>query len=1138
MYAPTKAVISCVQSGLAGALGAASAGAGRRLFLCVVAALIVAESATAQVGSSAQISGIVRDETGAVLPGAVVAATQVDTGFKRTVVADDTGSYILPNLPIGPYHLQVGLSRFRPYTRTGIVLQVNANPIVNVTLLVGDLTETVTVKAGTSLVETRSTSIGQVIENERIEELPLNGRQATELIALAGAAVRPGGVSDASSKSMQGGVGIAVAGGQPSGVAYLLDGAMHNNPYDNLNLPLPFPDALQEFRVETSTTMASNGLHSSATVNAVTKSGTNVLHGDLFEFVRNHRFNATNRFNAIDPLTRERIDDGLSRHQYGGTLGGPLRRDRLFLFGAYQGTRLRETAANLFAFVPTSAMLAGDFTQYASAACNTAGDVNLRGAFVANRIDPARLSPAALRIADRLPKTSDPCGRVEYRRSRPQDEAQIIGKLDARLTANHSLFGRYIVTTVNVTPPLEVQPDNLLVSSEGGRDNRAHAFTIGDTFVLSDKTVNSFRAAFTYTDIHRRHAPLGFDAADVGIKAFSYLEDYMLVTVSNGGFQLGGGMESEARFRTSAYQLGDDLTTINGNHQLGVGGSVAYWNSLSRANVRSPGQFNFDGSVTGLPLADFLTGSLAQLFQTAPNGLDIGQWSVGLYAQDAWKLSPRATLNYGIRWEPGLAPRFRDGAVYNFSVERFLRGERSTQFTKAPAGLLYPGDPGFVNGKAGRSDQWRHFSPRVGFSWDPTGDGRTSIRAGYSLAYDFINAQALLSTSVGPPYGADARVNLPAGGFDNPWLGTGNETYFPYSFRSDSPFPLTGTYVAIPPDIEVPRQQSWNAGVQRQIGPNLAVSVTYLGSYSDRLWNLRSVNPGVYIPGACTLQTPTGAVLYPTCSINGNLNNRRRLTMQNYDTGRFLGAIDEYTADVEQRYHGLLLSAQRRSANGLSLSTNYTLSTCMGHPTQVGGTPMTSTGYVNPDDPDYDYGPCDHDRRHIVNLSAGVQTPDFRHVVLRTVASNWRVSGILRLASGRRLNITVTTDPARTGIVGQRPNLTSSNPYGDRSYNNYLNPAAFADPAVGTLGNLQRNALVAPMSKGADIAIVRSFRVANTHRIEARIEAFNAGNWFNPATSISGVNNSPVVNRNNVLFGRITAADDPRIMQFAVKYSF
>src|SRR5688572_19248133 len=258
----------------------------------------------------------------------------------------------------------------------GIVLQVNATPTINVVLALGDLTETVAVEAAAPLVETRNPGIGEVIENERIEELPLNGRQATDLIVLAGAAVQ---TSVATSRSMQGGVAVAVAGGVGFGVAYLLDGAMHNNPYDNLNLPLPFPDALQEFRVETSSTTANNGMHSGASVNAVTKSGTNVLHGDLFEFFRDHRFNATNPFNLIDSATGDRRGDGLNRNQFGGTLGGPVVTDRLFFFGAYQGTRVRETPADLFGFIPSAQMLAGDFTVAASAQCNATGSVALRG---------------------------------------------------------------------------------------------------------------------------------------------------------------------------------------------------------------------------------------------------------------------------------------------------------------------------------------------------------------------------------------------------------------------------------------------------------------------------------------------------------------------------------------------------------------------------------------------------------------------------------------------------------------------------------------------------------------------------------------------------------------------------------------
>ncbi|HEV8397523.1 MAG TPA: carboxypeptidase-like regulatory domain-containing protein [Vicinamibacterales bacterium] len=1116
-----------------------------RVMLPGLAALLIgASAAMAQVGSTAQITGTVRDSSGAVLPGVDVAAIQTDTGFRRAAVTEASGLFVLSNLPVGPYRLEAMLSGFRSFQQTGIVLTVNANPEINITLSLGQVSETVSVQAAAPLVETRSPGIGQVIENERIEALPLNGRNPVDLITLAGAAV-PQPALDATSRSMQGGRAIAVAGGQSFGIAYMLDGATHNNPYDNLNLPLPFPDALQEFRLETSSTTASNGVHSSASVNAVTKSGTNTFHGDLFEFVRNHRFNAVNRFNSsVDKTTRaacpvflpdkcERQGDGLSRNQYGGTLGGPLKTDRLFFFGGYQGTRLRETPADLFAFVPTAAMLAGDFTQYASAQCNAA-PVTLRGVFAGsgNQIAPSRLSPAALAIAKHLPTTTDPCGRVNYSRSRPQDEQQYIGKVDLQLTPNHSLFGRVIETRVKWTPPLQLQPENVLVSSQGGRDNKARSLTIGDTMVLTNNTVNAIRVAYNNTDIHRIHEPLGFSAPDVGVKMFSYIEDYLLVNVTGGGFQLGGGTESEARFTTPTYQVSDDLTLVRGAHQFGVGGNVSFWKSLSQANVRSPGQFTFNGTITGLPLADFLTGSLAQLIQATPNSLDMKQLYLGLYAQDTWKLSSKATVNYGVRWEPGLAQQIRNGAIYNFSVDRFLAGTRTTQYTNAPPGFLYPGDAGFTNDKAGMENHWNQWSPRVGVAWDPKGDGRMSIRTGYSLSFDFVNAQFHLNTSVAPPFNAEARVDNPAGGFDNPWLGTGNETFFPFTTGANSPFPLTGPYISIPSDINVPRQQSWNVSVQRQIGNDLAVSATYLGSYSDRLWNVRSLNPGVYIPGSCTLQTPTGPQAFNPCSTNATLNFRRALTMQNYTTGKYLGVVDEHTALGYQKYRGLLLSVQRRGSNGSFASANYTLSKCMGLPTQGGTTPNVGSGYVDPTNPDHDYGPCDTDRRHLVNLTLGVRTPDFRNAALHAVASDWTLSGIGRFFSGRPLNVTLTSDPARTGIANQRPNVVLDDPYGDKSYTKYLNRDAFAEPALGTLGNLQRNSIVGPGNKAVDLSLVRLFRIG-THAIEARAEAFNAFNWFNP-----GLINAPVTNLNSVQFGQITSADDPRIMQFALKYSF
>ena len=320
--------------------------------------------------ATAQINGTVADPSGGVLPGATVTAIQTDTGFRREVVTETDGAFTLTALPIGPYRLEVSLAGFRTYAQTGIVLEINSNPTIAVTLPLGAVAETVSVEASAPLVETRNPAIGGVVENERIEELPLNGRNSADLIVIAGAVVPMG---PSSSRSMQGGVGYSVAGGQPFGVAYLLDGATHNNPYDNYNLPLPFPDALQEFRVETSAQNAQNGFHSGASVNAATKAGTNAFHGDLFEFARHHKFNATNPFNAIDRTTGERADDGLKRHQFGGTLGGPVVTDRLFFFGAYQGTKTDERPSEDVRFVPTAAMLAGDFTQVASAACTTRG---------------------------------------------------------------------------------------------------------------------------------------------------------------------------------------------------------------------------------------------------------------------------------------------------------------------------------------------------------------------------------------------------------------------------------------------------------------------------------------------------------------------------------------------------------------------------------------------------------------------------------------------------------------------------------------------------------------------------------------------------------------------------------------------
>src|SRR5436190_2004507 len=409
---------------------------------CVFVLLLASTNAWAQAGATAQISGVVKDPSGGVLPGVSVTATQTDTGLRRDATTETDGSYVIPNLPAGPYRLEATLQGFRSFQQTGITLQVGASPTINVTLAIGAVAETITVQANASLVETKNLGVGQVMTNKQVLELPLNGRNTADLLALLPASVPTAG-GNATSRSMQGssgGIAYSLAGGLNFGVSYVLDGATHNRPYDNLNLPLPFPDPTGEFKAETSAMTAQNGMHSGGAVNVITKSGTNSFRGNAFEFFRHHAMNATDPF-AVKDANGNRRDDGLKRNQYGATLGGPIAKDKLFFFLGYQGTNTRVIPVDLRAFVPTAAMLAGDFTAFASPACNAGRQINLTAPFAANRINPALFSRAALNISAKLPPTTDPCGLLQYGRPDASDEWQQVTKVDYQVSEKHRVFG-------------------------------------------------------------------------------------------------------------------------------------------------------------------------------------------------------------------------------------------------------------------------------------------------------------------------------------------------------------------------------------------------------------------------------------------------------------------------------------------------------------------------------------------------------------------------------------------------------------------------------------------------------------------------------------------------------------------------
>jgi TonB dependent receptor len=588
-----------------------------------------------------------------------------------------------------------------------------------------------------------------------------------------------------------------------------------------------------------------------------------------------------------------------------------------------------------------------------------------------------------------------------------------------------------------------------------------------------------------------------------------------------GGFSVGGTKRDETN---TVYSLADDVTLVKGRHQLAFGGQTQYWEGDYTSSSRTGGTWTVDGRATGLGLADFMVGRITTLEHGGPNVLHIDNWYLGLYGQDAWRVSSRLTVNAGVRWEPYFGQNVLNNAVSIFVMDNFQRGIKSTVFHNAPAGLIYPGDPGFPKGRTGLNKQWTNFAPRAGVAWDVRGDGRLAVRSSYSMGYDFMVGEYHNVNAGAPPFGNRSIITDPPGGFDDPY---GGKDPHPIVTGPDTQYIAFGAFGTMDPDINSPRVQSWNATVEQQLGTQWGISVAYLGSHSDRLWNAIALNPGVYMGlGPCVIN----GVSYPVCSTNANLNQRRVLFQQNPREAAFIGSLDLNTDIGFQKYRGLKLAVQRRGGSGISLNGSYTVSRCTGTATPNGFNQFNG-GYVDPGNPDYDAGYCDQDRTHLATLTTGYETPDVASGALRALASHWRVTGILSARSGNRLNITSGRDNAFTGVSNQRPNKVSDDLYANpRTLTNYFNSAAFAQPAAGTLGNLMRNIAVGPAYWNIDLAISRLIPLG-TQGVELRFESFNVLNHFNWGP--------PATNFNAGTFGRITTqAGAPRVMQFGAKYQF
>ena len=890
-----------------------------------------------------------------------------------------------------------------------------------------------------------------------------------------------------------------MAGGLPNGMTYVMDGATHNDPFNNLNLPIPFPDALQEFKVETSAVPARYGQHAAAAVNAVTKSGTNQLHGSAFEFVRNYIFNARNFFAP----TR----DSLKRNQFGGVIGGRIIPNKMFFLAGYQGTIVRSNPPTTITFVPSQAMLNGDFTAFASAACQ-GRNVALSGPFVNNQVSPALFNQQSLNFLKYVPTTADPCGRTQYGILNNNREHQIIGKIDYQFSQKNNFFGRYFIGNYN--NPVEWDGKNVLLANKTGVANQAQSFVLGDTHLFTPNAIGALHLAVNRTRNDRVLVPY-FSPTDLGVQLYSLAPKFMGITVT-GGLTLGAGANNPGYFNSLSYQVAYDMDLIRGDR---LGSLGAYWLSsiMHTLNNRpTNGQFTFSGQTFGLGYADFMLGALGSFVQGNPVYDNDRSNYVGLYVQDSWKLSHKLSLNYGVRWEPFIPEHNTNSYVENFDVGRFLAGQRTNVYTNAPAGLIFPGDPGFP-GQSNVFGRTAQFAPRVGLVWDPKGDGKMTIRASYGMFFDTPQLFFFTRVANNPPWGAQISLTSPKGGFTNPYLDYPGGNPFPAlnAVSKDMQFPTAGVYVNFPLHMYPSNLQQWNLSIQRQVGEWL-LSASYLGNKTTHLWTGTELDPAVYGPGATT----------------GNTSQRRVLYRLNLTQGQYYSTIGQLDDGGNGNYNALLLSAQKRLARNFSALANWTFSHCISDPET---TELTGPTYVDPTNRRLDRSSCSSDRRHILNLTGLFQMPRFSDKTLQHIAGGWQLSMILRWQTGNFGTVTTGVDNALSGIGIQRPLQVLPNVLmPNATVDHYLNRAAFVSPATGTLSTMAPLLIPNPGSFQLDTSIQRLFRIHERHTIQFRWEIFNLPNHLNAG--------APTLGLNSTAFGTITTASDPRIMQFALKYLF
>jgi hypothetical protein len=1118
--------------------------------LTVLVMLAQAPEVHGQAVSIASVTGRVSDSSGALVAGVQVRVTALATNLQYTAVSDANGSYDFPSLPIGAYTLEATAPGFQTYVQTGIKLQVNDAVQINVAMKVGQVSQRVEVQADVTMVQTQQNTISQIMDQQRIVDMPLNGRDPTQLITISGAAVNHSDGTNTGNKSFYTSQSIAIAGSAGDTTNYLLDGGDNNDSFTNVNMPFPFPDALAEFSVETSVLPARNGLHPGGVVNAVTKSGTNDWHGSFFEFVRNGDVNAINYFAPAQ--------DSLKRNQFGGTFGGRIIRDKLFFFGGIQETIVRQNPSGSSAFIPTQAALNGDFSALDGGGCQSSGNPRAikdpsTGATLSptDYINPARFDAAAvLFVTKYLPVASaNQCGQIHYGVPVIYNARQYVTRVDWTINHKNSFYGRYLQD--NYDQPAPFSTTNYLYTTTLGVNQRPQTFVAGETFAINPTTLNSFHFTFGRKFVARFPNSNGIDPAKLGVGPIytpPLAQDNLQLAISN-SFSTGGSGFS--KWGVNSFQEADDIDMVRGKHQIAFGADLLRTQDNQNDEYNDSGTFSFTGVYSNDPLLDFLTGTMPSFTQTLQQDYSYRQTLIELYAQDTVKLTPRLVMNAGIRWEPTLPSHdyFNRGSV--FDLAGYAAGRQSVVFPNGPVGQYYYGDKGVPKGFT--ADHWLNLSPRLGFVFDPRGDGRTTIRVGGGILFDSLGTFLTYRvTGQNAPWGVTVTESSGPYTFSNPWgnVPGGNPFPLPLFPPPSYVFPQNSTDTFLAPKALPPTTKTWNLSVQHQFAQNWIASVTYLGNETSHLMVGNEINPATYIPGtwsgpgSCGALTVAPGANGTACSGTGNTQARRFLSLLNPAQGKYFSATDFGYNGISANYEGMLASMEHRFADNYTILVNYTWSKCNGV------VPVTSLGgptIENPANPKGDYGPCTYDVPNLFNASVVYLSSFKGHGGLASfLLSDWQIAPLMRYETGFPVNPVAGTDRSLTGVGLDRPNVVAGvakyihSGHTQKTYQ-WINPAAYTVPALGTYGNAGHYSLRTPSYFDVDAALSRRFKAGERLVIETRVEAFDVTNHpnFGGPTPSTGVGLGPnASNPTSSSFGRITTAGDPRIFQGALKFSF